>query len=100
MERWSDYVRAHVEGTQREFALRVGVGESTVSRWLAGQVQPTAGQVIKFARAVGKSPIQALVMAGQISPEEGHMAVTDLGLGDLNDGTILEEIARRLAAKR
>ena len=97
--RWTQYVRSHLRGSQKELADRTGVNAATVSRWMNGEGQrPSAEQVIRFARGVGESPIQALVMAGYVTPDEARMEVKDLRIDDLDEVVLLNELLDR--AKR
>ena len=93
--RWSDYVRSHMKGTQRELADRAGTTEATISRWLSDSM-PAAQDVIKFARAVGGSPVQALLMAGYLTAEEANAVVPDLRLDMLDDIVLLDELKKRV----
>lgn len=92
--RWSDYVRSHMRGTQRELSERAEVNEGTISRWLRDSI-PAPQEVIKFARAVGGSPVQALLMAGYLTPQEANAVVPDLRLDSLDDVVLLDELKRR-----
>lgn len=101
--RWSEYVANHLRGSQKELADTTGVNPATISRWLNDPHQkPSPEQVIQFARGVHESPIQALVMAGYISPDEARMEVKDIRLADLDEIVIISELldrAKRRAAR-
>lgn len=88
---------SHKHGSQRELADKVQINPATISRWLDDEIdaRPSAEQVIRFARGVGESPIQALVMAGYVSPDEARMEVKDLTLSDLSEVVLLSELLSR-----
>lgn len=69
---WADYVLRHVNGDrQPQVAERTGISQGTISRWLSGpQIVPSAPNVVAFARAYGLPPVEALVAAGVLSPDE------------------------------
>jgi transcriptional regulator with XRE-family HTH domain len=68
---WPEYVGRHMDGrTQYEVAGLVGVSPPALSRWLRGQQGVDAAVAIRFAKAVGDSPLAALVAAGYLTPEE------------------------------
>lgn len=73
MDRWPAYVRRVAEGlTQAQIAARTGgVSTSNIGRWLRGEPgQPEAGNVIAFAKAFGRPPLEALTAAGYFSDDE------------------------------
>lgn len=47
------------------------------------------------SRAVGGSPVQALLMAGYLTPQEANAVVPDLRLDSLDDVVLLDELKRR-----
>ncbi len=98
-ERWSDYVQKQMRGTQQELSERSGVNAATLSRWLSGRVAPSHEQVIAFARGIKENPIQALVMAGYITPEEARTTVNDVRIEDVDD-LVLLDILRARAVRR
>lgn len=73
---WADYVLRHKGGDRQiDVAQKTGIKQSTISRWLgAVPPQPSAPHVVAFARAYGVPPVQALVAAGVISPDEAAVA--------------------------
>lgn len=93
-ERWAEYVRAQMRGSQQDLADRSKVGTASISRWLKGSA-PSPIDVIKFARNLGESPVQALVMAGHLTPAEANTTVKDLSLSRLNDIVLIDELRRR-----
>lgn len=69
---WAAYVRTAIgDDTQETVARRSGIHQPTISRWLRGvQPQPSAPNVVAFARAYGLPPVQALVAAGVLNADE------------------------------
>jgi len=53
--------------TQREIGERLGISDSTVSRWRWGTMHPTPQQAAAFARAFGRSGAEGLVAAGYLT---------------------------------
>lgn len=96
--RWKDYVAQQMQGSQRELAERSGAGPASISRWLKGK-PPSAEEAIRFARGVGLSPVQALTMAGYLTPREAGAVVSDLRLSDINDVALLDELRARAVAR-
>lgn len=95
MSRWSQYVAVKLRGPQSELAARGKVQPSTLSRWLSGEVPPSASQAINFARNLGDSPIQALVMADYLTPDEAGMNVRGVVLDEISEIVLLDELKRR-----
>lgn len=93
--RWQQYVGSHLRSNQSELAEKAGVNAATLSRWLSGKSRPSPEQVIQFARGVRESPVQALVMAGYVTPDEARMEVKDLRLSDLDEVVLLNELLDR-----
>lgn len=68
---WPEYVERHLTGrNQVELAALVGVSQTAVSRWLSGKQGVDGAQAVAFARAVGDTPLAALVAAGFLTAEE------------------------------
>lgn len=97
--RWIDYVRQDLTGAQDQLAQRAGIAPATLSRWINGKVEPTPDQVIKYARGVSRSPVEALVMAGFLTPKEARATISDFTLADVDELALLGELQRR-AQKR
>lgn len=93
-DRWSEYVRAQIVGSQKELSDRSGIGTATLSRWLNGSA-PSVEQAIVFARNIGQNPVQALVMSGHVQPKEANMAVSDFRIEDVEDIVLLDELRLR-----
>ena len=68
---WWDYVEQVAGGdTLSEMARRTGISSTTIPRWRRTSRRVDAGDVIAFARAYGRPPLEALVVAGYLTPEE------------------------------
>lgn len=98
MTRWYQYVRKATTGMMaKEAAERMGVNPSIMSNWKKG-TQPSAKMVIQFARAVGESPLVALVEAGLLTPEEAGVRTVvrfEDRLVNLKTDQLLRELGRR-----
>lgn len=72
--KWSEYVRK-LTGSDKQQAVekRTGIRQSTVSRWLAGEVMPSPAQAAKFAQAYGGNVLEAFVAAGFLTEQEAGM---------------------------
>jgi transcriptional regulator with XRE-family HTH domain len=71
-DQWPEYVRRIAPGmTQAQIASRIGVSASNVGRWIRGEPgQPAAENVIAFAKAFSRPPLEALTAAGYFTPSE------------------------------
>lgn len=95
---WSEYVASRAEGrNQEEIALRVGVSQSSISRWKAGKGRPSAENAISFARATGDPPVAGLLAAGFLRHDEVDGVVrVATSLSDSATDALLTELGRRL----
>jgi hypothetical protein len=76
------------------------VDGSSISRWKEG-VTPKAEAVVAFARAYNRPPIEALIVARYIEPDEvGGAIEISISMGEVSDAVLLEELASRLSAFR
>jgi hypothetical protein len=107
LETWPQYVRRHSRNAhQEDIAYAVGVDQSTVGRWLdidrwnAGK-RPMPDQVVKFAKAYGRKPVEAFIAAGFLSPEDisGPIQVT-VSMDEVTDDILVDELGRRLGELR
>lgn len=98
---WAEYVRRVAPGkTQAEIAALAGIDQTGVSRWLSGQSVPRVESIIRFARSLGRSPIEALVAAGYITPTEAGMSPDlRISLRELPTDELLAEIRRRVSER-
>lgn len=103
MTPWWAYV-TRIAGTveQKTIAGKTGIGTSVLSRWSQGSHEPSVKLVVQFARAYGRSPIEALIAAGIVTPDEidAVIELTPVPAADLDDAELLHEIARRLDVRR
>ena len=83
---------------QTKIAETSGIGTSVLSRWSKGSHDPSTKYVVQFARAYGRSPIEALIIAGYIDPAEADTPVelVNVTIQDLDDADLVNELARRL----
>jgi transcriptional regulator with XRE-family HTH domain len=99
---WWRYVETVTgKAAQKDIAAATGIDQSSISRWQRGTNTPRAEAVVAFARAYGRSPVEALVAADYLSSTElGVVELTTL-TGDLSGASIdslLYELRRRLLA--
>jgi transcriptional regulator with XRE-family HTH domain len=96
---WAEYVRG-TGHARKDIAAAAGVSTSIVSRWLSGEIRPSAENVVAFARAFHLRPVEALMAAGYLEPGEveGAFEVT-FSPTALADRDLLEELAHRLATR-
>jgi hypothetical protein len=97
-ENWWTYVTRNApERSRKDIGSLAGVDPSQVSRWKSGGT-PRPENAIRFARSIGGDPIEALVVAGFLAPDEARaVTVVRTGSGELNDEDLLAEIRRRFA---
>lgn len=57
-------------GAQTELATQAGIKASTLSRWLAGGMQPGIPALREIARVLRVRPVDALVAAGHLEPAD------------------------------
>jgi transcriptional regulator with XRE-family HTH domain len=100
IEPWIEYVQRHAHGAKQEdIAGKIGVTSSTVGRWKDTGIQPRGEHVVAFARAYGRAPVEALIHAGYIKPEEAGISSVELAgsMHDVTDRDLMKELADRLA---
>ena len=97
-EDWPEYLRRITGGaTQGQIAERIGIGRLSVCNWLHGKTRPKAETVIQVARVYQRSPIEALLAAGYLRPDETGRAVElRTSLRDIPGEDLAGEIRRRL----
>ena len=89
---WAEYVNSAIwDHTPAEAARRANLSRSTITRWLAGST-PDPKDVIRFARAYGRSPQTALVTAGYLDKGEVD---SSQDVTAIPDEVLLSEIRRR-----
>ncbi|MDF3280442.1 helix-turn-helix transcriptional regulator [Gordonia sp. N1V] len=95
---WWGYITRHAGErlTQKQIAEVSGVDQSTISRWKReGANKPE--NIIKFARAFRRPPVEALIAAGYLTENEAADVVTIRPVAaDLTDDALLDEVRRRM----
>jgi transcriptional regulator with XRE-family HTH domain len=101
IEDWPQYVRRVAVGlTQAQIAERTGAAPSNVGRWLRGERgQPTASNVLAFARAFDQPIMEAMVAAGYFTPEEAE-STARTPLSAYSKLELLDELRRREGSSR
>ena len=95
---WPGYVRQIAAGlTQAQIAVKTGgVSTSNVGRWLRAEPgQPDANNVVAFARAFRRPPVEALAAAGYLRTDEvePHERTP---LTEYSQSELLDELRRRI----
>lgn len=87
-------------GEQRQtMAKIIGVSPSTVTRWdptRADYYPPKFDHVITLARHYQRPPIEALIAAGLITPEDARGQVVERPLASIPHAELLRELGQRL----
>lgn len=98
IETWPQYVR-RIAGslTQAQIAAKMGgVSTSNVGRWVRGEPgQPSAENVIAFAKAFNRPALEALNKAGYLLDEYKPGERTPLS--EYSNAELMEEITRRMS---
>ncbi|WP_158685484.1 helix-turn-helix domain-containing protein [Microbacterium halophytorum] len=93
--RWWAYVQQTVgDVTAKEAADRMGVDKSNFTRWKQGG-KPAVEFVLRFARSYGRPVIEALTEAEYITDSEAALREVRVGVGDLSDVELAQELLRR-----
>lgn len=83
--------------TQAEIAALAGVDQTGVSRWLSGSSVPRVESAIRFARGLGRPPVEALVAAGYLTRAEAGLSPDmQISVRALSTEDLLAEIRRRV----
>jgi transcriptional regulator with XRE-family HTH domain len=106
-ETWSDFmrnIRRSETETQAQIAARSGgvVDQTTVSRWQRGDGgEPSIEKAVAFARAIGESPIRALIALRYLEPDDitGEIRLV-ISPAELTDDALLQELSNRLHTLR
>lgn len=100
---WAEYVnRKLATADQAELAERADISQGAISRWANSEGGlPRVENMIKFARAMGDSPVAVLVQVGVFTADEvaGGAVQLDASLRDLDPEALILELARRLGAR-
>lgn len=83
MNTWGNYVRRVIgDLTQKEVGDKTGLDPTAISRWLSDRNQPQADKVVRFARAFGQSPVEALIAAAYITSDEAGITTVRTPIAD------------------
>ena len=96
---WREYVQRHARGyTQTQVADITGLAQTAISRWLREDINaPRAEYVVAFARGFNQNPVEALIIAGYITPAEaGAATVVGTPISDFTEVELLDELRRRV----
>lgn len=97
IETWPQYVR-RIAGslTQAQIAAKMGgVSTSNVGRWVRGEPgQPSAENVIAFAKAFNRPALEALTKAGYLIEEYDRDRTP---LSEYSNAELMEEITKRIS---
>ncbi|TFC92080.1 MULTISPECIES: helix-turn-helix transcriptional regulator [Cryobacterium] len=97
---WPQYLRTITDNAAgARIAERAGIPESTISRWLAGKVEPRPRQVVEVARAYDVHPLQALIAAGYLDDGDMDLPMVmapQLQLREFTDLELARETIRRI----
>lgn len=97
--RWAKYLnRLMGSRSAAEFARITGVTDGQLSKWRSGSGGVRAETVVAVARALGDSPLHALVEVGYLDPEDiaPFQLPRQFGLDDFSDLELSAEIVRRV----
>jgi len=97
-ETWAEYVRRVTRSmSQTEIAEKTGVAQTAIGRWLRGETgAPRAESVVAFANAVGTPPVEALIVAGFLKPENVTQVVNIRpSIQDFSTEELFDELRRR-----
>lgn len=106
MNDWWEYVGRVSRGARTiDIAEQTRISAATISRWnpesKGGASRPDADNVVVFARAYERSPLEALIAAGYLKAEEIGQPVEFAGsLSDVSDTILVSELANRLSEFR
>lgn len=95
---WAEYVARIASGVPRDVVAKaVGIHPSGIGRWLRSQNAPSVEKVVAFARGVKKPPVEALVHAGYLEPDEADAVIEVYqSVKALTDEELLAELTERL----
>lgn len=95
---WREWMRAKAgNDNQKTIAEKTDLDKGGISRWLSDtEARPSAPSALKFARAYGANPVEALVVAGYLTGDEANLDTaiwSDPAL--IPTDVLLAEVARR-----
>jgi hypothetical protein len=92
---WEYVSRVAGDRQNREVAAAIGVDSSAISRWKTGE-QPAFKNVITFARAFNRSPVEALIAAGYLELSDAFAPVElAKSITQVPDDELWQEVHRR-----
>jgi transcriptional regulator with XRE-family HTH domain len=96
--KWSEYVESRSAGLDQQLlAERMGVDQSTISRWKKRDDPPSVEVLIHLARVTGEPPTRALIRFGYLRESDVKGVVhLEASLADLDTADLLRELGRRL----
>jgi hypothetical protein len=104
MTDWSEYVRRWVrlsDSSPAELSRAAGFGDgSNISRWSTAKAVANPELAVRFAVAVGRPPLEALVAAGHITPEAAQLSQIPADAAQFSDAELVLAVERRLAELR
>lgn len=93
---WWSYVEEVTRDAQQvAVAIHADIDKSHITRWKQGH-EPGVHFVVKFARAYGRNPLEAMVAAGFITADEAQLREVRVGAEDLTDDQLIDEIRARM----
>ncbi|MGV0870445.1 helix-turn-helix transcriptional regulator [Corynebacterium kalidii] len=98
MSMWWKWLEEHRRPgmSDRAFADFIDLDPATVSRWRSGRV-PGASEIVRVARVLGASPVDALVAGGVLAEKEAaELRQGFRSLADIPLGALMYELQRRL----
>jgi transcriptional regulator with XRE-family HTH domain len=99
---WDNYFAALIGAdSNAEAARKSGITEATLGRWKKGSVDPKPRQVVVIARAYNASPVEALIAAGYLHPDDidqPAQAPRRLQITEFTELELAQELVRRIEA--
>lgn len=96
---WWTYVEGTLDGDSAlEAGRRAGFDSSAFTRWKKG-ARPDVDFVVKFARAYGRPVVEAIAAAGFITEAEADLREVQVGLHELSDLELAQELLSRVEAQ-
>ncbi len=98
---WAEYVAdvlRVLELKVEDAAAMAGIHPDGIRRWVKGQNQPRAEQVVSFAEGLKQDSVEALIAAGYLPPDAPKRVVeVHQSVRDLSDDKLVAELTRRLS---
>lgn len=92
---WWEYVQKVTGGAkQTAIAERTGIAQSSVNRWQT--VIPKSENVISFAKAYNRPPLEALLAAGIVNDDDVALTQVPADLAEVDTDALLAEVRRRI----